>query len=89
MKKVQSRFKATICLMKSPQGFNYSAAAVNFPSGSFINYNLVWTLESIQTPYIYAKNHQDSLTSLKTKSSISFQNQAFQVHPAGLEPATC
>ena len=35
------------------------------------------------------QNHQDSLISLKTKSSIFPQNQAFFVHPAGLEPATC
>lgn len=51
MKKVQSRLEATICLMNSPHGFNNSAAAGNFPGGVFINFNHVWTLESIHTPY--------------------------------------
>ena len=51
MKKVQSRLEATICLMNSPQGFNNSAAAGNFPGSVFINFNHDWTLESILTPY--------------------------------------
>ncbi len=51
MKKVQSRLEAKICLMNSPQGFNYSAATVNFPGGVFINLILfgLWSPYKLHT----------------------------------------
>ena len=92
MKKVQSYITTTKCLMNSSLSFK-GTASLNFLNDNFIlilfGRNKDKLKKSLLTPYFKAKNHQDSLTSLKTKSSISFQNQALLVHPAGLEPATC
>ena len=89
MQKVQSQIKTTLSYhMNTSLSFS-GMAAQNFLNDAFNNYIPVWTMESIQTPYIYTNNHRDSQTLTKQKTPKMIHFEGFHVHPAGLEPATC
>ena len=54
MQKVQSQIKTTNYQMNTSLSFS-GMAALNFLNDEFKNYIPVWTMESIQTPYIKNK----------------------------------
>ncbi|MHB9013053.1 MAG: hypothetical protein ACYC49_12620 [Ignavibacteriaceae bacterium] len=89
MQKVQSQIKTTPNYQMNTSLSFSGMAALNFLNDEFKNYIPVWTMESIQTPYIYTKNHRDSQTLTKQKTLKTIRFKGFYVHPAGLEPATC
>ena len=92
MQKVQSQIKTTNYQMNTSLSFS-GMAALNFLNDEFILLKFGRKKDilkkSLPSPYFKAKNHRDSQTLIKQKTLKMIHFEGFQVHPAGLEPATC
>ncbi len=93
MQKVQSQIKTTPSYQMNTSLSLSGMAAQNFLNDAFILFKFGRKKDALKksllSPYFKAKNHRDSQTLTKQKTSKMIHFEGLYVHPAGLEPATC